>query len=157
MPALPDIAVGAFVAAMLAASVVDARRRIIPNACVLAGVGAWAVGAVYLCASGQGSGLDAAVVRLAEAAGVSLFALLCAALLAKMGKGQTLGMGDVKLLFPMGLFLGFEGGLAALGFACVLSLAYCGLRAVVRSPVLNFPFAPFLNAAFVAVFAVQML
>ena len=63
----------------------------------------------------------------------------------------ALGAGDVKLLFPIGLFAGFEGGIAVLCVACVASLLYCVARFAVGCPVRDFPFAPFLAIGFLAV------
>lgn len=82
---------------------------------------------------------------------VSAFALGCSLAVSCFRGGEPLGAGDVKLLFPIGLFAGFEGGIAALGVACVASLLYCAARLAVGSPVRDFPFAPFLAIGFLAV------
>ena len=83
--------------------------------------------------------------------GVSLFALACSLAISFFRGGESLGAGDVKLLFPIGLFAGFEGGIVALGVACVASLLYCLTRFVAGRPARDFPFAPFLAIGFFAV------
>lgn len=72
-------------------------------------------------------------------------------------------MGDVKLLFALGLYGGPALVLACLGAACLLALAYAAARAVLdavrrrvkprRAPDSfdgTFAFVPFLSAAFCA-------
>ena len=81
---------------------------------------------------------------------VSAFALGCSLAVSYFRGGEPLGAGDVKLLFPIGLFAGFEGGIAALGVACVVSLLYCVARFAVGRPAHDFPFAPFLAIGFLA-------
>lgn len=95
--------------------------------------------------------LSTAASSAIGAFGVSLFALACSLAISFFHGGESLGAGDVKLLFPIGLFAGFEGGIAALGVACVASLLYCLARFAVGRPARDFPFAPFLAIGFLAV------
>ena len=95
--------------------------------------------------------LSAAASNVIGAFGVSLFALACSLAISFFHGGESLGAGDVKLLFPIGLFAGFEGGIVALGVACVTSLLYCLARFVAGRPARDFPFAPFLAIGFLAV------
>lgn len=95
--------------------------------------------------------LSAAASSAIGAFGVSLFALACSLAISFFRGGESLGSGDVKLLFPIGLFAGFEGGIVALGVACVASLLYCVARFAVGRPARDFPFAPFLAIGFFAV------
>ena len=95
--------------------------------------------------------LSTAASSVIGAFGVSAFALVCLLAVSCFRGGEPLGAGDVKLLFPIGLFAGFEGGIAALCVACVASLLYCVARLAVGSPVRDFPFAPFLAVGFLAV------
>lgn len=83
--------------------------------------------------------------------GVSLFALACSLAISFFRGCESLGAGDVKLLFPIGLFAGFEGGIVALGVACVASLLYCLARFAAGRPARDFPFAPFLAIGFLVV------
>ena len=95
--------------------------------------------------------LSTVVSSVIGAFGVSLFALVCSLAISFFCGGESLGAGDMKLLFPIGLFAGFEGGIAALGVACVASLLYCLARFAVGRPARDFPFAPFLAIGFLAV------
>ena len=95
--------------------------------------------------------LSTATSSVIGAFGVSVFALGCSLAVSHFRGGEPLGAGDVKLLFPIGLFAGFEGGIAVLGVACTASLLYCVTRLAVGCPVRDFPFAPFLAIGFLAV------
>lgn len=95
--------------------------------------------------------LSTATSSVIGAFGVSAFALGCSLAVSCFRDGEPFGAGDVKLLFPIGLFAGFEGGIAALCVACVASLLYCAARLAVGRPVRDFPFAPFLAIGFLAV------
>lgn len=95
--------------------------------------------------------LSTATSSVIGAFAVSAFALGCSLAVSYFRGGEPLGAGDVKLLFPIGLFAGFEGGIAALCVACVVSLLYCVARFAVGRPVRDFPFAPFLAIGFLAV------
>lgn len=98
-----------------------------------------------------GSILSTAASNVIGAFGVSLFALACSLAISFFRGGESLGAGDVKLLFPIGLFAGFEGGIVALGVACVASILYCLARFVAGRPARDFPFAPFLTIGFLVV------
>lgn len=95
--------------------------------------------------------LSTAASNVIGAFGVSLFALACSLAISFFRGGESLGAGDVKLLFPIGLFAGFEGGIVVLGVACVASLLYCVARFAVGRLARDFPFAPFLAIGFFAV------
>lgn len=95
--------------------------------------------------------LSTAASSVIGAFAVSAFALGCSLAVSYFRGGEPLCAGDVKLLFPIGLFAGFEGGIAVLGVACVASLLYCVARLAVGRPVRDFPFAPFLAIGFLAV------
>ena len=101
--------------------------------------------------------LSTAASNAIGAFGVSIFALSCSLAISFFRGGESLGAGDVKLLFPIGLFAGFEGGIVALGVACVASLLYCLARFAVGRPARDFPFAPFLAIGFLAASGIMPL
>lgn len=98
------------------AGVVDAARRIVPNAAVLAGVGIWcAVFAAAAASADAGPLRRACFAGLAGALAAAGFSGACACVLSRVSGRAALGMGDVKLLFAAGLFLGAAGALVCLG------------------------------------------
>lgn len=159
----------AFACALLWASVVDARSRTIPNKAVLLGVAAWFAQPVAFCLVGLASSGDVSPFsgemgfgsRIFECllAGllVPAFAAACAAVVGRICHRPALGAGDVKLLCPIGLFTGVFGGFAVLGIACTFAAAFCVASALLRRPVRDFPFAPFLTAGCAVVAAVGLL
>lgn len=134
-----------FVGVLVVVSVVDVRRRIIPNRIVLPAA------AIVLAAR---TIVHPSVVWLAAGAGAAAF-LLAAAVVRPGG----MGMGDVKLAGVMGLFLGAAVAPALLiallsGVAVgAVIIARKGARAGRKTAV---PFGPFLAlGGIVAVFAGQ--
>ncbi len=139
------LAIGAFVvyaifaAALVRASVVDVRTRLVPQASLVVGIIVWAVAAVFGVVLGRcpfvfayghagltwvGEGFIGGLI----AGG---FSLLCGALLEARSGRMALGGGDVKLLFVVGLYLGPGGGLVAMGLSSLLALTGQALVAAV--------------------------
>ncbi|MCU1634854.1 MAG: prepilin peptidase [Cryobacterium sp.] len=125
-------------------SVIDLRRRILPNVIVVPSIG---VGAALLILAAAVENRFGDLITAVLGA-VVLFALyLGLALLSPKG----LGMGDVKLAALIGLYLGFQGWpqllagtlaafvLAALAAAVTLAVKRGGLTTVI-------PFGPFMLA-----------
>lgn len=151
MPESLDIGLLLFAGVLAWASVVDVRHRIIPNAAVVAGAAVWCVSVALGAFASAGS----IVMSIVEGLAVSAFALACSLLLDRFTGASSLGGGDVKLLFPIGLFVGVEAGLATLGLACVFAAVYCAARSFMKSPISTFPFAPFLSLAFLCVIMLE--
>ena len=159
----------AFGCALIWASVVDVHSRIIPNKVVLLGVAAWFIQPMALCLAWFALGEDSVplLVGMGFAASVPgcllggvlvpVFAAACAAVVGRICHRSALGAGDVKLLCPIGLFMGALGGFAALGIACALAAVFCAGSALLRKPVRDFPFAPFLAAGCATVAAARFL
>lgn len=130
---LEAVELAMFAAALLACSVTDLARRVIPNRVV---VGILVIRGTYLCveaawdsASGQGGSyvLEKAGASVAGGALV-LLALVAIQLLWARVRGspqQGLGGGDAKLLSACGFYLGAVGGMACVALSCVLALACC--------------------------------
>lgn len=156
------------------ASVVDARFRIVPDAAVISGILAWAAAFVFsaICdAVGWQGGRSVFSWMRGIAAGgvgasaVSAFALMLDFLLSHRAGRSALGMGDVKLLFVMGLYCGTAGAFVCLAAACVFAVSYSAVRfardrvfamlqarGLIRAPFPapfdgTFPFVPFLSAS----------
>jgi leader peptidase (prepilin peptidase)/N-methyltransferase len=123
-----------FVLVLVAAGITDLRSRLIPNRLLAAGV---AVGLPMLALADPGS-LPGRLVAIGVAGG----AFLAVALIRPDG----FGMGDVKLIATMGLFLGSAVVAAVLIALCTGSLFGVVLlirdgRGAAKS---TFPFGPFL-------------
>jgi len=126
---------GVMVLVVIACSVIDLESRIIPNRIT----GPAAVLAIVLGLALDPSGEPA---RLAWAAGAGLF-LLLAALVNPAG----MGMGDVKLLTVMGLFLGAPvvvALLVALLGSVVTGVVLAGRVGVKAARKTGLPFGPYL-------------
>jgi leader peptidase (prepilin peptidase)/N-methyltransferase len=123
-----------FVLVLLAAGIVDLRSRRIPNRLLAAAV---AIGLPLLALADPGS-LPGRLVAMGVAGG----AFLAVALIRPDG----FGMGDVKLIATMGLFLGGAVLPAVLIALCAGSLLGVGLllRDGRDATQATFPFGPFL-------------
>jgi len=128
-----DIVVGGFLVVVLVAiSIVDVRRRIVPNRLVLPAA------AIVLAARTL---IHPSLVWIAGGAGAA--ALLLVAAIVRPG---GMGMGDVKLALLLGVAVGRSVPLAlviALAAAMVPSIAIL-LRHGSRGRTMAIPFAPFL-------------
>ena len=133
MSAAVDIVVaGFFVVVLVAISIVDVRRRIVPNRLVLPAA------AIVLAARTL---IHPSLVWIAGGAGAA--ALLLVAAIVRPG---GMGMGDVKLALLLGVAVGRSVPLAlviALAAATVPSIAIL-VRHGSRGRTMAIPFAPFL-------------
>lgn len=125
-----------FAALLLALSLEDAFRRLIPDRLLVA----LAVNrAVWFFVLGQGAAEALAVL---PACAVPAALLVLVLLWERRAGREVMGGGDIKLLFVLALYLGWAQLLAALMAACLLGLAWAAL--VRRKKEL--PFGPFLAA-----------
>lgn len=130
-----------FLAVMLAVAVIDARHRIVPNAITYAMTPAFALAILIGDLAGQGlSFVDALLGMVLYAVPLFLIALALPG---------GMGMGDVKLVALIGLFLG-SLGLRYVGVAAFLGIVGGGVGALGAMAVLGYgrkqqiPFGPFL-------------
>jgi leader peptidase (prepilin peptidase)/N-methyltransferase len=142
-PALPAWLV--LFAALLAISVIDLKHYIVPNR-ILIPLTATAVPLLAFAVLGKDAGVEDFVRGLLGAA-VGLTVMFVLNLISPRG----MGMGDVKMSFPLGLYLGFLGwGEVVLGFfaafllGALVGLALIALKRRGRKDAV--PFGPFLAA-----------
>jgi leader peptidase (prepilin peptidase)/N-methyltransferase len=124
-----------FVLLLVPVTVIDIDFRIIPNKLMIAG----AVAAPLILALTQPGELPEHLIAAVAAGGF----LLVAAIAYPAG----MGMGDVKLAFVMGLFLGREVGVAllvALVVGSIAGLAIMAHKGVAAGRKTALPFGPFL-------------
>ena len=180
----------AWIAALAYAVVVDVKTRFVPMASLVIGIMAWCAAAALGAAWGACPFLYAFAdshtilwVLSGVVGGVATagFAFLCSRAMERRCGEEALGGGDVKLLFVLGLYVGFERGIVTLGVACLFALIWQGVlillrivsfacerrrgappccvdftrdishRPILRQAWRTFPFVPFIVAAFVCV------
>lgn len=120
-------------------SMVDIDSLTIPNVFILIPIGAWAAyiplavhPLLYLRDGLIGGGVF----------GVGL--LLISLVMDKVLKKESLGGGDIKLFFVMGLYLGLARGIVALLASCIFGLIFVLLKGKRKEP---FPFGPSISLA----------
>lgn len=139
---IPTLALMVLVCVLMGAALVDLDSFTIPNGFIIAAIAIWAasvwfarvpldgtfgVGSLFAPLFGFGwtaVALDGLAGAVVVGGGILVFSLLFDA----VTKRASLGGGDVKLLFAVGLFLGLAGSLLNLLVACVLGLAFAVVR-----------------------------
>lgn len=139
---VPWLAYAALATVLMGVALVDLDTFTIPNGFVIAAAaiwvasvwfmrpplgGAFGVGSMFAPLVGFGwtaVALDGLAGAVAVGGGILVFSLAFDA----VTKRASLGGGDVKLLFVVGLFLGLAGSLLNLLIACVLGLAFAVVR-----------------------------
>ena len=132
-----------FLCCLFCLSLVDIEIYEIPDGCLILAVAAWLIAQPFSSMSWREAALHLAA---GVAFGVGL--LLLSMLLDSILKKDTLGGGDIKLYFVVGLYLGFAATLFSLLLACVFGLLFAFLRKnfgkAIGEPI---PFGPSIAAA----------
>ena len=149
---------------LLFLSLVDARRRIIPNACIGLGAAIRLCYLVVMLAWGSVTWPEVSFYTLSALAGGA--ALLMSVLVAGRLLGQeAMGVGDIKLLTLLAWYVGWQQWLLLIVLSCLLGLVTFALMRVQAflgharaSPAVphgatttdvTFPFGPAISVAFV--------
>lgn len=133
-------------AVLLELSLIDLKSYTIPDAAILTGLGIW-LGALPFTPGAPGIRPTLPEeLRYALLGGFGLFLslLLLSLLFDHLSGRESLGGGDLKLFFLLGLYLKPAVGLFALILSCLLGLAMAGLLRTRR-----IPFGPAISLAFV--------
>lgn len=141
---------GVLLCTLIAISIADLRKRIISAKCLLIIVCVWVGSVLLILAQNDVSlALSYALRGVVGFLGVGALLLLWALFYERVFRKQSLGGGDIKLLAILGLFLGLEGVLVCLLFACVVALfaTYVRNARIAKKPFLaycsdTFAFAP---------------
>lgn len=131
---------------LLLLSLIDWNAHLLPDHLLLAAAVNRLV-FVFVLRQPLGEALPA---MLLGAFSVSLPLLLLSLLMDAVLKRDTLGGGDIKLLFVLGLYLSWLEMLLLLIFACVLALVWTAVRGRQKAGE-EIPLGPFLAAAWLAV------
>ena len=144
----------ALVCILMAIALVDLDTFEIPNGLILGGIGLWVVTLVLRLVmpeafvSSVGSApayavvLDELVNGLAGGLIIGGAMLLISIIFDKVTGKESLGGGDIKLFFMVGLFLGVLGGLLNLILSCVMGIVFAfGMKQK------RIPFGPSIAAA----------
>ncbi len=133
-------------ALLLLLALVDWNTQLLPDRLLLAAALNRLVFVVVL-----GQPLPQTLIEMAQGAfSVSLPLLLLSLGMDHLMKKETMGGGDIKLLFVLGLYLSWMEMILLLLVGCVLALAWAlGMSRSRRAP--QIPFGPFLSAAWLIV------
>jgi leader peptidase (prepilin peptidase)/N-methyltransferase len=112
-----------FLCCLFCLSLVDLEDYTIPDGCLLVSAAVWLLALPFLHMSWKESLLHL-LAALVFGGGLLLLSLAMDRILKK----DTLGGGDIKLYFVVGLYLGFAATLFSLLAACILGLLFAFLR-----------------------------
>lgn len=133
----------AIVAVLWIIAISDHKEYRIPNKLILSGIAIRALILIYELVINLNNALSILIYELIAAAGAVIVCLICMVI----SRG-SLGMGDLKLMIPMGLMLGVEGICYAMFvsvfFAFIVSVFLLLTKRKAKSD--QIPFAPFILA-----------
>lgn len=128
-----------FLCVLFLLTLTDLDDMIIPDGCHIAAVLIWLAFLPFTFTTWRDAGLRL-LAGLCFGGGLLAVSLV----MDKVMGRDTLGGGDIKLFFVVGLYLGFVGTLFALALACVLGLVF---HAALSGRGRAFPFGPSIAAA----------
>ncbi len=129
-----------FISCLFCLSVADLEAFIIPNGTLIAAVAVWLA---WLPFSGYGWAEIGLHVLSAAVYGAGV--LVLSLIMDKLLKKESLGGGDVKLFFVMGLYLGLVASLFSVMLSCVIGLLFVLFARKKAGE--HFPFGPSIAAA----------
>lgn len=130
-----------FICVLYLISYTDLYAQVIPDGCLIV---ATAVRLVYFFAA-EPLGWRTCFTLLVNGLSISLPMLFLVLLMEKLLHKEVMGGGDIKLLFVMGLYLGWAKNLLALFLACLLAIIVSGVRLKREGKETYLAFGPFLS------------
>ena len=139
-----------FICVLYLISVTDIYERIIPDSCLAAAI---IVRVLYLICLEEVSFVS--VLKLiGNGLSISLPMLILVLIMEKIKQMEVMGGGDIKLLFVMGIYLGWVNNLLALFIGCIVAIVVTLIKQRKEGEDAYIAFGPFLSAgAVVAVIA----
>ena len=131
-----------FLCCLFLLALTDIEDMVIPDGCHIAAILAW-IGTSFIIFDGMKSALPYILAALVCGGGLLLVSLLLDKALGR----ESLGGGDIKLFFVVGLYLGPVGTLFTMIAACAAGLLYAGLRSRSKGEGGAFPFGPWIAGA----------
>ncbi len=138
---------GCIICVLTFVTFIDIKTRKIPNACVLSLIGLWLISLVFQSEVTSRSRMQCQIISNVMTAAALAGAFVFTRWLAnKIIKRQSLGGGDIKLAFAVGLILGPSKSVFMVLAACVLALASFVVTRI-KDKGRYFPFGPAISIA----------
>lgn len=140
---------------MLIAALIDIRLMIIPNIFTILLIVVWIVMVVFQYGFGYELGVGL-IDSLCGAFVIPGFILLVSLLMNKLLKKESLGMGDIKILFGLGLIMGFKLSILNVFIMCIVGIIFAAMQKKRRE---QFPLMPSIciSATFTMLLGNQLL
>ena len=122
-------------------SVTDIYGGIIPDVCLLVAIAFRGIVGIFF----ESMYFEIICTLLIDGLLVSVPLLLLVLLMEKIKGREMMGGGDIKLVFVMGLYLGWQRNLLALFFGCLLGIIYITGKLGKEGRKVTFSFGPFLS------------
>lgn len=135
-----------FICILYLVSITDMYDRMIPDSALLVGI---VVRIIYFVFVEQFT-VKGALILLANGLSISLPMLILVLIMEKILKKEAMGGGDIKLIFVIGLFIGWEKSLLMLFVACIIGII-AGYTQMHKNEENYIAFGPFLAVAAVVV------
>lgn len=130
-----------FVCILYLISVTDIYNRLIPDSCLLVGIAVRFFWEMIF----SSPGIEGMFLILADGLFISVPLLFLVLLMEKIRGMEMMGGGDIKLVFVMGLYLGWQRNLLALFLGCVFGILFMAGKIKKEGEEATFSFGPFLS------------
>lgn len=130
-----------FICVLYLISVTDIYEQIIPDSCLVAAVVVRILCFLLL----EEVSLFSALAFVGNGLSISLPMLILVLIMEKIKKMEVMGGGDIKLLFVMGIYLGWANNLLALFLGCVTAIVVTYIKQKKEDENAYIAFGPFLS------------